>query len=106
MGYHEGLRGYLVLKSSEAQAAITCHNHLQSATGDRARRSPTITNSTAPTSSWWLYQYLVLHVVLVGQPGSVSRAVSVSGLDLLLAWTEAQLLSNFEAMLSHCCPLR
>ena len=43
--------------------------------------------------------------MLVKQPISISRAVSVSGLDLLLALTEAQLLSNFEAMLGHCCPL-
>ena len=105
MGHRGGLGGYLVLTSEEAQAVIRCHSHLWSATGGRAHRPATVTCSTAPTGSWWLYWYPVPLVVQVGQPGFVSTAVSVSGLDLLLALTGVQLLLNFEAMLGKCCPL-
>ena len=90
-----------MLMSGEAQAIIGCHGNLQSATGIR--------DTILQQYSVPLYPQAVggftSTIVLVEQPGSVSRAVSVSGLNLLLALTKAQLLSNFEAMLGHCCPL-
>ena len=55
MGYHGGLTGYLVLAIGEAQAVTGCQGHLQSTTGGRERRSPTVTGSIAAIGSWWLY---------------------------------------------------
>ena len=90
-----------MLMSGEAHAIIVCHGHLQSATGSR---DAILQQYTLPLCPQALGGFTST-IVLVGQPGSVSRAVSVSGLNLLLALTKAQLLSNFEAMLGHCCPL-